>query len=89
MKILWNCQILVDVSRPQAISGYFGAAVLWDFSRAAYHKVFYLVPAVKVVIEMKDVAKIHQEICYALSLLNFSPQTDNDRCTDLVSWDFL
>ena len=64
-------------------------AVVWDFARAAYHKVFYLVPAIKVVIEMKDVTKIHQEICYALTLLNFSPQTDNDRCTDLVSWDFL
>lgn len=38
---------------------------------------------------MKDVTEIHQEICYALTSLNFSPQTDNDRYTDLVSWDFL
>lgn len=64
-------------------------AVIWGFPRAAYHKVFYLVPAIKVVIEMKDVTEIHQEICYALTSLNFSPQTDNDRYTDLVSWDFL
>lgn len=38
---------------------------------------------------MKDVTEIHQEICYALTSLSFSPQTDNDRYTDLVSWDFL
>lgn len=90
-KISLNCQILVDISRQQLflVCLSLATAVVCDFLRAAYHKVFYLLPAIKVVIEMKDVPKIHQEIHRALTLLNSSPQTDSDRCADLVSWDFL
>lgn len=64
-----NCQILVDISRQQLflVVLRLAAAVVWDFPRAAYHKVFYLLPAIKVVIEMKDVTKIHQEIYRALA----------------------